>query len=312
MKRLLCSLLLVAGLAQGVPADDTSPLLLDDTYAGTKSWLARQNLTLTGGSAARDFTTPFRQDAILFYGEAVGNSGARTPLQRELGAKRAAEVVAQRAVAEYLNGFTLVGDTLVKDGILEHDSLRSTVNGLVRGVQVVFSEYNREKNSAIAIVKLGMHGPGGFASSLYERMLGDREVGRKLAELDGRPAPPYRHEAESLPESFDGLIIDAAGQPFRPALINRVFSTKGELLYDPSKVSRKILVEQGCGEYTTSVDMARKALASRGVTNPLVVTASGALGGADLQVSDGDAVTIFSANRKSDFFTAARVAFVLK
>jgi len=84
------------------------------------------------------------------------------------------------------------------------------------------------------------------------------------------------------------------------------------VLYDPAKVSQKVLVEQGCGEYTNSVDKAKTALASRGVKNPLVVKASGATTVADLQVTDDDAVMIYSANQKGKFFMAARVAFVLK
>ncbi len=47
------------------------------------------------------------------------------------------------------------------------------------------------------------------------------------------------------------------------------------MLYDPAKISQKVLVEQGCGEYTNSVDKARAALRKRGVNNPLVVKASG-------------------------------------
>jgi len=77
-------------------------------------------------------------------------------------------------------------------------------------------------------------------------------------------------------------------------------------------VSQKVLVEQGCGEYTNSVDKAKAALGSRGIKNPLVVKASGTASAADLQVSDEDAVTIFSANQKGNFFAGAKVAFVLK
>ena len=108
------------------------------------------------------------------------------------------------------------------------------------------------------------------------------------------------------------MIIDATGESFRPALINRIFTLKGEVLYDPSRVEQKILVEKGCGEYTNSIEKARDALRQRGVRNPMVVKAAGVAGPTDLQVSEEDAVKIFSANQKTNFLAGARIAFVLK
>ena len=60
------------------------------------------------------------------------------------------------------------------------------------------------------------------------------------------------------------------------------------------------------------MDKAKAALEKRGVTNPIIVTAASAVGSSDLQVSDDDAVKIFSANQKGNFMGSAKVAFVLK
>ncbi|MCM0083511.1 hypothetical protein L4X63_18145 [Geomonas sp. Red32] len=312
MKKLLLGCLLGLALAGHAYADDNLNGQIDDTFVKAKTWLSQQNLSLTGSPSARDDNAAFTQEAILFYGEAVGNPDARTDAQREMGAKRAAVVVAQRAVAEYLNGFALVGDTLVKDGMLQYDSVRSAVSGIVKGVQVVVQDYSKDKDTAIAILKLGMHGPKGFASSLYEKLNKDPHLKKAVTELDGKPAPKYRHKPEKLDEKYDGLIVDATEQDFKPALINRIFSAKKELLYDPSKVSQKVLVEQGCGEYTNTVDKAKAALEARGIKNPLVIKAVATVTSADLQVSDQDAVLIFSANQQTNFLAGAKVAFVLK
>jgi hypothetical protein len=297
----------------GAYAEDDISIQLDDTFVKANTWLSQQNLNLTGSPSGRDDNAAFSQENILFYGEAVASANPNlSQAQREMGAKRAAVVTAQRAVAEYLNGFALVGDTLVKDGVLESDQIRSAVTGLVKGVQIVVQEYSKEKDTAVAIVKVGMHGPNGFASAMYEKMFKDPELKESLTELDGKHASKFKAKVERLPERYDGLIVDATEQNFRPALINRIFSRKNELLYDPSKVSQKVLVEQGCGEYTNSVEKAKAALEARGIKNPLVVKASGTVSAADLQVSDEDAVTIFSANQKVNFLAGAKVAFVLK
>lgn len=302
---------------QSAPAGDPgagggSSLQLDETFQKTNKWLSQQNLNLTGGPSGRDDAAAFSQEVILFYGEGMAGPQHTHPAQREMMAKRAAVVTAQRALAEYLNGFAIVGDTLVKDGMAQYDIVRSSVAGFVKGAQVVQQEYSKEKDMAIAVIKLGLHGPKGFASMMYDKMLKDPALKKTLTEVDGKPAPAFKAKPEPLPEKFDGLIIDATAQDFRPALINRIFSTKGELLYDPSKISQKVLVEQGCGEYTNNVDKAKAALDKRGVKNPLVVSASGAINPSDLQVSDEDAVKVFSANQQGNFFSNAKVAFVLK
>jgi len=310
MKQFVLIMFIFALLAATAYADTVQ---LDESFEQTNKWLRDNNLTLTGSpSGMRDDLAAFNQDAILFYGEAVANPEHRTPAQRAMMAKRAAVVMAQRSLAEYLEGFALTGDTMVKDGMTQYDVIRSVVAAFIKGSQVVFQEYNRDTETAVAIIKVGLHGPKGFGSAVYAKMKKDPQLLKSLSELDGKPAPNYKHKIAALDDKYDGLIIDATEQNFRPALFNRVFSTKGELLYDPSKVSQKILIEQGCGEYTNSVEKAKAALNARGVKNPLVINASGATTPSDLQVSDEDAVTIFSANQKGNFLAGARVAFVLQ
>jgi hypothetical protein len=306
MKTIIATILLTLTLAMAAYADT---IQVDVAFTKTQKLLDDKNLTLTGGpNGARDDLAAFGQEALLFYGEGVGNPDHKTEAQRGTMAKRAAVVTAQRAMAEYLEGFLLVGVTLVKDAMAQDDIILSTVAGFVKGSQVVSNEYNKDSDIAIAVIKLGLHGPKGYASSFYEKMSSDP----KLKEMVKTDKKPFQVEAVKLDVVYDGLIIDATSQNFRPALINRIFATKGDILYDPAKISQKVLVEQGCGEYTNSIDKAKAALATRGVRNPLVIIASGATSAADLQVTDDDAVTIYSANQKGSFMAAAKVAFVLK
>ncbi|MDO9309612.1 MAG: hypothetical protein Q7V04_11160, partial [Deltaproteobacteria bacterium] len=158
------------------------------------------------------------------------------------------------------------------------------------------------------IIKVGLNGPKVFASAIYEKILSEPKIKQEL----DKPVYSPPADAAVAAAAYDGLVIDATDYSFRPALINRIFNTKGEVLYDPAKISQKVLVEQGCGEYTNSVDKARAALGKRGVKNPLVVKASGTVSQSDLQVADDTAVQIFSANQGSGFMADARVAFVLK
>ncbi|BCB96047.1 hypothetical protein JZK55_09690 [Dissulfurispira thermophila] len=305
MKRKVFILLfLIVGLASiAFAQQETVPSQVDQRFQAANEWLNQNNLSIT--------TSPeqaFMNDYILVMAEGLPSPMAKSSAQKRLTAERAATALAYRQLAEILEGVAVVGDTLVKDAELQYDVVRTAVAGFVKGAQVIYKDYNKQEEVAIVMVKIGMTGPQSFAKVMYEKMLGDPEIKKTIVE----PKPVYRHKPVPLDERYDGLIIDATEQSFRPALINRIFTVKGEVLYDPSKISQKVLVEQGCGEYTNSVDKAKAALETRGVKNPLIVKASGTVSPSDLQVTDDDAVRIFSANQKTNFLAGAKVAFVLK
>ncbi len=284
-------------------AQSPSKSLIEEKFSAANKWLAQNNLTVIASPKEA-----FINDYVMVAGEGVPASGADSPAQRRLTAERAATVIAYRNLAEILEGVAVAGDTVVKNTSTYNDTVRVAVTGFIKGAQIVYKEYNEREEVALVIMKVGMTGPDGFAGLLYDKILGDPKIKKGVIE----DKPPFQPKPIIGEAGYDGLIIDAREQGFRPALINRVFNPKGEVLYDPSKINQKVLVEQGCGEYTNSVDKARAALESRGVRNPLIVKAVGTLNPSDLKVSDEDAVKIFSANQKSNFFEGAKVAFVLK
>lgn len=315
MKRLIIlvfTLVLISGIAiaqqEMVPQQPraTEPGVspqVSAAFQAANEWLNRNNLSIT--------TSPeqaFINDYILVASEGLPSPTARTPAQRRLTAERAATALAYRQLAEILEGVAVVGDTVVKDAELQYDVVRTAVAGFVKGAQVIYKDWNPQEEVALVIVKIGMTGPKGFGSLMYEKILGEPKIKKEIVE----PKSQFRAKPVPLEEKYDGLIIDATEVNFRPALINRIFTPKGDVLYDPAKVSQKVLVEQGCGEYTNSIEKAKAALEKRGVKNPLVVKATGTVSLSDLQVSEEDAVRIYSANQKTNFFASAKVAFVLK
>lgn len=303
MRKIFYSALILMLLIGVSYAQQDMQAQLDQRFQMANEWLNKNNLTIT--------STPeqaFVNDYVLVSAEGLPSPTAKSPGQRRLTAERAATVLAYRQLTEFLEGVAVVGDTLVKDAELQYDVVRTAVAGVVKGAQVVYKEYNEQEGTALVIVKLGMTGPRSFGSIMYEKLMGDPKVKKEII----KPEPEFKTKPVKLEEKFDGLIIDATEQNFRPALINRIFTPKGEVIYDPSKVSQKVLVEQGCGEYTNSIDKARAALEKRGVKNPLIVKATGTVSPSDLQVSEEDAVRIFSANQKSGFLAGAKVAFVLQ
>lgn len=287
-----------AGLAQADEVDLSN-------YKMARDYFRKEKVTVTV-----TIEEAFKQDAILVVGEGIGKKGT-TGAQKRLTAITAAKVKAQRTLAELLAGVLVVSESTVRDSELESDLIKTTVNAFVKGSQVVIQEYSRAEESAIVILKVGMNGPKSFAAAMYEKILTEPKIRQELEKPAYLP-PADVPAAPPVAQPYDGLIIDATAYSFRPALINRIFNPKGEVLYDPAKISQKVLVEQGCGEYTNSVDKARAALRKRGVNNPLIVAASGTVSPSDLQVTNDVALQIFSANQNNGFMADARVAFVLK
>lgn len=288
--------------ATGQPS--SSAAQIDERFQRANEWLNQQKLSITQSPS-----DAFINGYILVAAEGLPKPDVVGAGQKRVTAERAAEVIAYRKLAEFLDGVAVVGDSLVKDAALQYDVVRTAVAGFVKGAQVVHKEYNREDETALVIMKVGMTGPGSFADALYEKIL-KPDVKKEL--IEPQPISAYKQKPAPLDEKYDGLVVDATEQNFRPALINRIFTQKGEALYDPSKISQKVLVEQGCGEYTNSVDKAKAALEQRGAKTPLVIKAIGTVSPSDLQISDDDAVRIFSANQKGNFLASAKVAFVLK
>jgi len=278
---------------------------VDSRFQKARKYLSDNNVTIT-----TTVEQVFTQDVILVVGEGVAKKGT-TGGQKRLTAITAAKVIAQRRLVELLEGVAVVSETTVKDSELASDMIKTAVTGFIKGTQPVVEEWNAAEETALVILRMGMSGPKSFGALMYEKILNEPKIRQELDK------PVYAPPADVPPpapvaQAYDGLVIDATEFSFRPALINRIFNSKGEVLYDPAKISQKVLVEQGCGEYTNSVDKARAALGKRGVRNPLVVRASGTVSPSDLQVSDATAVQIFSANQGNGFMADARVAFVLK
>jgi len=285
-----------------------------------QSWLQKRNLNLTDTPQAA-----LTQGYILVAGEGMPMAGG-SPARQRMTAIRAAEIGAYRRLAEIVNGVYVSGQTTVKECVLESDVVKTAVSGLIKGARKVHEEWNPVDGVAVVFMQIGVRGPDGVAETLYSSYI-NAAPGRALLQTVAYTLPPQMPSlAQPVPlpasqaaakpvapvEVHDGLIVDARELGFQPALINRIFSTKGEALYDPSKVSQKILVEQGAGEYTNTIEKARAALEARGAKSPMVVTAIGLKTMADLNVSDEDVMRIFLADQKSNFLASAKVAFVLK
>ena len=250
-------------------------------------------------------SNPFATNALVANAVGTPRPDVTHPGTREAMARRAARVRAYAALLERMQGVHISGTTTVNDVMFGNEALTARVEGIVKGAQIIREEYDPTREIATAYVQLPVRGPGSVTEVL-------------LPNIDTTPPPPdsRAYTPPTMPtvpaQPADGLIVDVRARPFRPALINRILSVQGEILYDPSKIAQGILVEQGSGGYTTDVGKAKALLSERGSRNPLTVQVAGVSRTTDAQVSQADAALIFAANQQTNFLEGAKVVFVMQ
>jgi len=262
----------------------------------------------------------FKAGYLLVSGLGVGGDRAHRG-QKEVMAIRAAQILAYRELLESIQGISISSETTVANAMAD-DKVRVAVEGVVRGAQTVSKSYDPQKDVATVYVRLPIKGSGSVMEMLLPHLKTVIPPPSESStpytpptDTPSAPAPaptPAPDSPRAAAPSADGLIVDVTGHLFRPALINRILTEHGEILYDPSKIAQEILVERGSGDYTTDTGKAKAILSERGSRNPMTIRAKGVARRTDVQVSKEDAAAIFTANQEKSFLEGAKVVFVLK
>jgi len=116
-----------------------------------------------------NITQAFIKGGLVIKGEGLPRKDAATPGEKMLTAKRAATVVAQRNMAEVLNGVIVTGQTTVKDMALESDQIRSTVEGMIKGAQIIYDAYDSLTGIAVVYLAIKVDGADGLNASFCRR-----------------------------------------------------------------------------------------------------------------------------------------------
>ncbi len=267
---------------------------------------AAAQMTAMPPQVTTDQKQAFISGSIIVKGEGAAPADkSMTPAQKRIMALRAAKVVALREIAEVIDGVAVSGDTTVQNAAVQSDTIRATVQGMIKGAQIVNEAYDPMSEMAVVYLSVPLRGPNGLMGQLVPQVI-------PLLPMQAAPFVQPPAQAPQQAQSYDGLILDVREQPFRPALINRVLSKNGEAIYDPTKVAQNILVERGAAEYTNDVGKAKALLGERGAVNPLVVKASGIVKATDIVVGPDEATAIFSSNQSGNYLESAKVVIVLK
>jgi hypothetical protein len=264
--------------------------------------------------------------------------------QSRYRALRSAQVVAQRDLLEAMQGLHLFGSTSVKDGMLQSDDIKTSVEGYLRGATKCGQEYDSSKGYGEVCMRVYIRGKGGLYDIILpllkdDKLMPEKKPAFKPSMPNLRPevvdpgssgrmqmdtsgdntmegkqniAKPEVKAPSELTHPHDGLIIDARDFKFRPALVNRVLTEKDEVVFEPSKIASTVLVERGCGGFTTDDGKAKALLESWGSKNPMIVKCTDVQKLTDAKISQDDAAAVYVNDQKSNLLAQARVVFILK
>lgn len=239
----------------------------------------------------------FMSGAITVKGEGASPQGPFTLAQKRIMALRAARGASMREAATVLDGVAVTGETTVLNAAVASDIVRTSAEGIVKGAVIVKEDYDMASGAASVYLSVPMEAVSGAIVPQLSSILPD--------------APIYNPDMNASTDRYDGLVVDARGLGLKPALLNRLMSARGEIIYDPSRVSRKALSEHGPAVYTNDAAAAKGMLAKRGSLKPLVVKASAVSRSTDAELGPIEAGAVFFSNRYTSFLEAARVVFVL-
>jgi len=316
-------------------------LILSSRLSRTFLVPAALSVLITGSAMAGDWKTVTDPTDIMQEGyiQVVGGSEAKQTRYRAL---RAATVVAQRDLLEAFQGVQVAGETTVGDGMLESDRINSRVKGFLRGAVKCGDEYNAQEGYAEVCMRLYLRGRGGaydvILPLLKQEGIVDKaalKAPRFLPKVMPEPAAPAATE-EPAPEAQatvsqpavaappevarpselarprDGLILDVSGLGFKPAIINRIMTRKGELVFGPSRVVNTVLLERGCGGFTNQQAKAKGLLATWSSKEPMELKAVEVRRGTDAVIDENDAAAIYTHDQKSSFLSQAKIVFVIQ
>jgi hypothetical protein len=233
-------------------------------------------------------------------------------------ALRAAQLDAYRNLLEVTKGVRINSVTVVEDSMVSSDMIRSQVDGMVKGTQVIKKEYLSDGTVEVTIA---MSLRGGFAQLILPKDI------KQVPEIKTiPPAPPAVPEGAmpapppAMPEPttpavapaiYTGLVVDARGLGARPAMSPKLRDERGQEVYGSAYVSREYAVQQGMAGYAK--DLTASQTNPRVTNEPLTVKGlkTEGPGQSDLVISNADADKIRSASENLSFLKKCRVMIVL-
>jgi hypothetical protein len=215
----------------------------------------------------------------------------------------AARQLAYFKLAEVVEGVSVDGVTVVKNAMVDDQTVRTTVQARIKGARVLNETVTTQPDGSVwaeVVMGLLIRGPDGITAPV-------------ASWAAAKPVDAFSADRGfRVNDQYTGLVIDASDTGFSPALAPRVIEEgSGKVVFGPQMVQSASLSQQGAVGY--AVRMADVRDSGRVGSNPLIVHAVGDAGGrkGDLMLTRRDADRVIAADRAGGFLGKGAVVVVI-
>lgn len=226
-----------------------------------------------------------------------------TLAQKRTMAIRAARIDAYRQLLEAVNGIHVSSETVVKDFVTESDTIKTKVEGLLKGFEQVGEPRYMSDGSVEIDVQVRLFGKESLASVLMPE---------EIKKIKNDTIPDTKIEPKEVAEEYTGVIIDCKGVDVEPAMSPALYDSDGSQVYVGNlPIDPDYVINDGIVAYSKSMDEAKKN--SRVGKNPLVLKAVKSFGNfkSDIVLKNEDVKTLLGADKNKSFLKEFKVVMVL-
>ena len=227
-------------------------------------------------------------------------------------ARLAAITDAQRHLLGIIKGVQIDSDTLMLDLMIENDTVKAKVSGLLKGA-IVIDEGTLDDGEYFVKMCVPLYGADGSFASVVVPEIMDRGTPEPFPTVDRNAL--NSSEVQSIKDAhYTGVVINADGMGMAPTFSPVIYDTDGRAIYGVDNLQYDTVIEKGMVDYANDLNGARQD--GRAGANPLVVDAVAVRGGQNSTnkvnaiVSTEDANKILLANEATDMLEDTSVVFV--
>ena len=234
----------------------------------------------------------------------------------------AARADAQRQLVAEVNGVQVDSETTVELLMVQNDTIKTKVSGLVKGARVV--QQGTNEYGYFVVMEMSVFGSNSIASAVIpqvpqQNFLQPADVAPSVSttvivnnNVGTVPVPAVNPNQATVGNlygatgQYTGLIVDCTGLGLQTAMAPAVYTDGKKVVYGLEHFSHDQVINRGYVGYSTSATTG----VQRAGSNPMVVKAQSVEHFFNPVISKEDAAKILAENQMNGFLSAGNVVFV--
>ena len=234
----------------------------------------------------------------------------------------AARADAQRQLVAEVNGVQVDSETTVELSMVQNDTIKTKVSGLVKGARVV--QQGTNEYGYFVVMEMSVFGSNSIASAVIpqvpqQNFLHPADVAPSVSttvivnnNVGTVPVPAVNPNQATVGNlygatgQYTGLIVDCTGLGLQTAMAPALYTDGKKVVYGLEHFSHDQVINRGYVGYSTSTT----AGVQRAGSNPMVVKAQSIEHFFNPVISKEDAAKILAENQMNGFLSAGNVVFV--